>query len=479
MSTGLFSLSLELILRITKIPGIATVRNAELHEEGIYNAREHDEQGRSTEDLVPAELKTLINLSCTCTHFRAVLAPVIYRKLWLTNTITSATSIKAIAATRFRIHVREILFVGRAPGSEEDGFEQVGEVIASEVLEILANLRSCFPNLNCLNVGFAFEAWDYDKWANHLSESFINPESDDEVEHLETKESFRALTASVWGAISRNKPGIIKTLKMRHFFPKLVTTYFSEKFQSFLGGIEEFEMSVWGQDDGVCASNTGDGYLDAISKLDKVFANLRFCTEFTLRSSQYGWMGCEGMSHVPLPLKPGTMPKLERLTLHHCFLGPELCDFLQTHSGTLREITMQDCCAVPDRRTNNGIEWCELFRTVRTLQKLEKVEVLPAKLPYSWHMQNSLVENDEDVREDVGKAAKELETKQDRRMFAYGELNDKYRDWSLRSDKIREHFWRGHDQKEWYDLIDTLRQRELVEAQTQNIIAKIVRSGEY
>lgn len=425
MKAGFLSLSPELHLQIIESLQIqpSDPEDQEDSEDEEVPEIEEDEEGDSKEHLVPEGLKALINLSCTCKHMRLLVGPHIFKKLWLTNTDSSAASIKAVAASAFRSEVKELLFVGHAAGEKEEDFDSVDNVLPEETEDILSNLRVYFPNLDSLNIGFAWELYKTDKWDEWPLETLSGWEDDERAFELEEEEAYRALIGKVWAAISLNEAGIVKSLKMRHFVPKVVSTFFSPQFDLFLSGVEKFHISMWGSDNAGWVSGVLEGYRDGISRLADILKGLTSCIDFTFEASQYGWVGCEGQNHVALPLLPKQMPLLKRLTLHHCFASPELIEFLKAHSDTIEEVIMQDCGASPislHGLADNGIAWAELFSGMQDLKLLKTFELLPEDVSYSWEMEYFRRSTSDD-REDVEKVRKELEASNgQKRVFAYG-----------------------------------------------------------
>lgn len=417
MSTGILLLSPELQLRIIDFI---------LEQPEEYGGKEEedkgDEQIDSTEHLVSSNLKTLINLSATCHTFRALVAPFVYKKLYLTNTETSAASVKAVADGPFRDIVTELLFVGRANGLEEAGADDSENLFPEELELVLTNLGKDFPRLKSLNVGFAYELSEYDVWETWAQDTFYEVETVEEVLEQEKKHGFLALISQIWTAIASNVP--VKHLKMRHFIPKLSPVYTSELFHSFLSGVDRFEMSIWGADNGVgWESNVGEGYTDALSRLECIFSALTACTDFTVEASRYGWYGLQGYRHAPHPFHVGQMPLLRRLTLRHCFISPDLRILFEDHKDTLEEITLRDCAAsinTGSGTAENGIEWRALFDAMLCMKVLQKIEVLPFLKPDT--SEESSVQDTSSQREEGENKHRDQPTSlgECRRIFAYG-----------------------------------------------------------
>lgn len=427
MMAGILSLSHELHLQIIaslKIPSISCDDEDLSHQNCPSLPQDEDEQGSSKEHLIPEELKTLISLSCTCAHMRSVVGPHIYKKLWLTNTVKSAASVNAVSVGAYQKDVREILFVGRDTSIKEEPLYPFDNLLPPQTEDILANLRVHFPNLDVLNVGFAFELYQYPcRWESCDLQGFLDREDDERVFERETKESCRALTAKVWTAISRNTPGTVKSLKMRHFIPKCVSIYFSPDFEIILGSVEMFHISLWGRSSAGWVSSGGEGYRHGISQLGQILKGLTSCLDFTLEASQYGWVGCDGLNCTPFPILPDQLPRLKRLKLRHCLIGPELVDFLCSHNDTIENFVLQDCSADSWRIPGDGIAWADLFNVLYTMKALREVQVLPEDVPYTWSMEypHSSFSEEQDEADEAKRLKCELEASNGgRRTFSYG-----------------------------------------------------------
>lgn len=477
MATGLLGLPAELVLRIADFLLAHHDKPKEKDWNEVSAAGDEDEQMRSTEHLVPPGLKAGTSLAQTCTSLRNIVGPQVYRKLYLTNTEPCGESVELIANGPFRSTVKEIVFVGRAPGQQEDGFNDVDRIMPQIVEDILSHLLEHFPHLESLNVGFAFDLNDYDKWDIWPWEDFMDAENEAQISDAEVNQAWRALLNKTWAAIAHSGSSGVKHLKMRHFVPKMASIYSSPPLREFLGGIERFEMSLWGMDNGAgWHSSTMDGYLDGLNHLDDIFVGLTNCQDFALQASEYCYVGLEGMRHTPLRLLPPHMPHLKRLTLHHCFASPELIEFFKEHREVLEEVHLHNCSASPpsgNGLADNGIEWAELFETMLGMTKLKTVEVLPAELPYSYEMQFGHAPRWAENTEQIEEVKTALSTGQgDRRMFMYGtgnlvltdhneivdvltviKVSDKYGVHDEDEETIRGKFLELRDQEAWDKLL--------------------------
>ncbi|KAF2804976.1 uncharacterized protein BDZ99DRAFT_544015 [Mytilinidion resinicola] len=116
--------------------------------------------------------KTLLNLSTTCSRYRALLQPNLFDTVTLRNTVASAASIQALAVSEYIENVKHLQFKGsidmRKLAAVMDGvicsrggsigvykYHQAAAAVVfpSPVRDILSNLR-LFPNLDTLTLSF-------------------------------------------------------------------------------------------------------------------------------------------------------------------------------------------------------------------------------------------------------------------------------------------------------------------------------------
>ncbi|KAL9126628.1 MAG: hypothetical protein Q9217_004348 [Psora testacea] len=415
------------------------------------------------ECLDPVALR---NWSSTCSSYRALLAPYIFKVITLRNTERSALSVDAVANSRYVTYVEGLHYIATAPGdSGNDNDEGVGvlseegESVPSEkgesvpntipvfpgiVHKVLSNLES-FLSLHTLSIDFAFD-FEVIDW---------NEESAEPINEAEETEGWRAVMAKTFAALLENTYLCIKALEIRQLPSTEVSTFRTDRFHDFLGTLERFDLSIHGSENAAGWNiNTLDRYLAFVSKLDEFFFDHLNCvTHFSFRADETGPIGLEGRNHARLALSPQQMPRLQYLNLEHIFICEELVDFLTAHADTLEIISMRDCYANIGGLEENGIYWEQLFTALYNAKPraLGQVHILPIDLPIE----------DEDAgadaeRESCRRTRSLLEQDKRRRLFAYAMLNDKYGTLYDDEEQNVNSFLEGRDQKAYDDLMQVV-----------------------
>lgn len=463
MPISIQDLSAEVLLHIVDI----LVANAEDDEEDEYDDPKKNKYDQyvnfepeqiSFTALDPEKRKPVINLSATCSRFRNLIGPQIYRKLHLTNKKAIAESVRAVGTGPFRDNVKEVLFVGTAPATEDEKFHDVEDILPAEVQYVLENLTVFFPNLESLAIAFAFDIIDPDRWEMRVWKHFQN-HSNEGLQALEDKEAYRALVAKLWTAVSHNvsqsRRGI-KSLKLPCFMPFPSTVYSLPILRNFLGTIEKFEISVWAPDRH-CGfwGHIGRSDRNPIPKLDHIFSALKSCTDFTLEVSKVHWLALKGFGDPRLGISPGQMPLLKRLTLRWLLATNELVTFLKDHSNTLEEIVFEHCAASSDSLITDRIDWHELFESMQSLSNLKSVRVLPQNV-FSEYEPIHLSESELQERSQRLKNIQEdaLVSGGQRRAFEYMRVYRRAGEWRKHEEQILRKYREGEDQKAWVTLLD-------------------------
>ncbi len=424
----------------------------------------------------------LRSLSCTCSSYRSLLAPYIFKAISLHNDERSAASVLALADSRYNklvqvLHysssarVDDSKYVIQEKSGQETG-EKTGKGNPSDGLNsfpitvemILSNLRRYFPCLEALSILLNENVcWD------HFKESIYTFEYIDTTEGLlpaEDTESWRALMVKTYKALAQNPQPCIKTFDIRQLMLLGVSSFGDEAFHDFLSTLKRFDLSIRGGDRNVDWSlNTIQGYLDVASKIDKYFVDhLKNVTHFSLKSNQSIPLGLEGMRHTQLALNADQMPMLKCLHLENVFVCPELVDFLVGHVGTLESVFLHDCFASPGRATlaKNGIAWDVLFNTFADAEpkQLHQFSIMPRQRP---DQPGILHGGDGEAGLQKGKAQQRaarliLDESPERVLFAYVYLDDVY-GWVFDDEHLtRVAFLQGDDQRSYERL------REIMEA---------------
>lgn len=231
---------------------------------------------------------------------------------------------------------------------------------------------------------------------------------------------------------------IVSLQVINRLYYKEVSAFTTPAFHRFLSNLDDFSLSIYGGDNGAgWRTNTCEVWSAFVAKLDQFFFNhLQRITSLTLKATEEGPIGLEGMNHAPLVLRKDHMPNLKTVHLEYLFLSPDLRDFLVGHVATLEEVHFRSCLAeTDDSMAEDGLHWHELFDAISSAQpsKLRLLKVTqerPAALPKS----KDDCEKYDSKLEDEDEEALNAEIKQARKTVEDGEkgvwphvtVDDKY-----------------------------------------------------
>lgn len=401
---------------------------------------------------------SLLNWSCTSLFFRDLLAPYIFRCVNLRNSDKCGSSLLEVVKGRHNNLVKEIRFVGSAPGDAhigEEAYEDVVAILPDSVKKVLSDLQ-VFPSLELLSVRFDNQFDDYAEWDEGLNIG-EEEESDEDVKQAEEKIAWRALMAKTYAALLQNESFTLKGFEINDLVRKKVSTLSNPAFHAFLGRIERFHLSIYGEDNGAgWLINTHYYYEAMMSKLDKyLFDHLASITTLVLKAPKEGPIGLEGMNHVRLALKKGQMPHLKTLELEYIFVCQELIDFLLDHTQTLEHLSMHKCSSSINGLAHNGIPWHRLFNSLADAkpEQLTHLEISFKSVPLTYEESFGHDENEDEVPAEVKEAREILRNDPSRRIFAHINLDDKY---GMLFDDDEENlasFQRGEDQASYERLM--------------------------
>ena len=202
--------------------------------------------------------------------------------------------------------------------------------------------------------------------------------------------------------------------------------------------MEEFSLSIYGGDNGAgWNTNTCEVWSAFVGKLDDFFFNhLQRITSLTLKTSEEGPIGLEGMNHAPLVLRPDHMPLLKTVHLEYMFLSPELRDFLVRHVSTLEELHLRSCLAETDESmAEGGLHWHELFDAVSSagptkLRTFKVTQERPAPLPENKgdceKYDSKLEDEDEETVNNHMKQARKTVENGEKKVWPHVTVDDKY-----------------------------------------------------
>ena len=180
-----------------------------LHDDDVQPI--HDSNGQHTlsrdskcSDRESESQRNILNWSCTSKYFRQLLASYVFKIVTLRNTEKSGASLDTISEhPEFGKHVREVRFVGYAPGDarrEDPAFGDCEHILPQRVEDLLSDLRR-FPNLETLSVEFNHDFDDYNEWKEEGTNQAAEVENMEEIRQKEGEEAWRALMLKVWDAV--------------------------------------------------------------------------------------------------------------------------------------------------------------------------------------------------------------------------------------------------------------------------------------
>ncbi|MCJ1265626.1 hypothetical protein MMC22_005506 [Lobaria immixta] len=380
-------------------------------------------------------IDSLINWSCTCSYFRNLLAPNVFKSVKLVNNEKSGSSLDTVAKSQHNVHVKELHFIGPALGdahSEKAAFSDTEGIFPCCVDGLISDLRR-FPSLKKLSLEFDYksEKRDYRSWPEY---TFTEEETPEQVVEAEASVAWRALTSKTYSALSRNKSPHFKHLEIRNLIWKHVSAYEDAAFEDFLDHIEQFTFSIhlherlqgWELDRSLM-ENLNVYFFDHLANV----------TSLSIKEFEHKYLPLTGRIHAPLALKVNQMPLLTTLHLDFIFISSELSDFLVGHKDTIEELVLKDCYAStgPQTDIDDGIDWSQLFTSLCSAcpAQLHRLELVYT--PVNWWSRAN--QPDE---ERFQKMSTTLLQDSSRTLFLYADM-----------EEMREGHWQlWYDWEEWF-----------------------------
>ena len=459
LSTELQLNIVEELLRHTHVDNSKNADGESQEDPYNYNQEKPDErQKRKEREQKENRVQDLRNWSCTSQFFREFLAPYIFETITLRNNNKSGASVDALSKSRCSEHIKELNYIGSAPGDahrDEPIWSDTVAILPDSVNTLLSDLK-CFPNLDILSIEFTYRFYDYEEWDEGL-DLCAEEESDEDVKAAEEQIAWRALMAKTYQALAQNQDLELKHLDIRQLGPKKVSTFSDPTLHSLLSKLTRFSLSIYGEDNGAgWKINKCAEYEILMSRLDEYFFNhLASVSQLVVKAPEEGPLGLEGMNHIPLGLKNGQAPCCRILELEYVFIGPELIEFLINHSKTLEVLYLHNCLASPSGLAENGIHWNEFFDSLHAANflGLHELKISPSRVPLTSEECYGQNEDPTRVPEEVKKARLILNDDQNRRVFAYGSLDDKYGMVFEDEEENLAAFERGEDQASYDRLM--------------------------
>ncbi|MCJ1429249.1 hypothetical protein MMC29_007162, partial [Sticta canariensis] len=443
MPCSLLSLPAELHLKI--IEDLLRDKDIEAHEA---------KQDELIDELVNID-HDLINWSCTCSYFRNLFAPKIFKTAELVNNEKSGSLLNAVAKSPHNVHVKDLHFIGSAFGprcSEEAAFSNTEGILPRNVDALLCNLQ-WFPSLQRLSIKFEYNLDDWcnlDDWTARWDLD-AEPETLQQVLESEASVVWRALISRTFYALTKNKPPNFKHLEIRQLHCNNVSPFSNAAFHECLNHFEQLTLSIHGDDNGIgWNSNKTDDYPVLIGKLDEYFFNhLANVTILSIKAPEEAPLGLEGMSYVPLgALKADQMPLLAILHLDYIFASPELIDFLIGHKDTLEELILCNCYASTYPYAKNGIHWSQFFTSLFSAYptQLRRLELVGRDM--------CLLEKRDFTEAQYERVRAVHRQDPERIMFPYANLDIKYGYLWYDDEKSLASLSDGEDQRSWDRLME-------------------------
>lgn len=427
----------------------------------------------SVQTLPIGSFDALLNLSSTCSLYRAILAPSLFESITLHNTEKSGASIAAVAKLNLSPHVKVLHYIGSAPGTAE-GYLQEGNVDGAleegfyeeETLDedtpkdftnllppivhsTLANLQ-CFPNLQSLIVEFKFDFDDVDKW-DHIEELFWSAESFEEVDLAETQEAWRAIMAKSWTAICKNTKPRFKSLEMRQMMPKIVSSYLSQEFHTLLDVMEHCSISMLNLVGYTSVLHLGIVKFHA-SLAELAYDHLESILHFELISAKESVIGLTNcLSNLELSLTCYHMPLVKTISLERISVCTELAEFLVSRLGTLQTIALRNCIGSGEKVRE--FSWCLLFQKLANAspRHLRRLIIEPKDICIA--PEDDTPAHTLEIEDEVLAIGYMLDAEPGRRVFSYRYVDDGH-GWPCDDlESTREAFLRGDDQREYDRLM--------------------------
>lgn len=405
----------------------------------------------------------LINWSCTCSYLRNLLAPEIFKAAILVNDEKSGSSLSAVAKSPHNVHLKDLHFIGSAPGScysADPAYSDTEGILPRSVDALLCNLQ-WFPSLRRLSIGFddkRFLAF-LDSVDRDDDGSDISIESETQrVFEFEASAARRALMSRTLDALTKNKPPNFKHLEFRQLTSNVVSTFSDSAFHECLHHLEQFTLSIYGEEPEEHQSNVVDEYHSVMEQLNEyVFNHLTNVTILSIKSPKEKPLDLAGMQrHVPLALKANQIPLLVTLRLNCMFASAKLIDFLVGHKTTLEELILRNCYASTDSFLGPVVRWSQFLTSLFSANptQLRRLELVGCE----W-----LFGTIHTPREEYDKIWTIYRQDPKRRMFHYANLYDNFTYLLYDEKESLASLLDGEDQRCWDRLVDLV-ERNVKEA---------------
>ncbi|KAL2819100.1 hypothetical protein BJX63DRAFT_27764, partial [Aspergillus granulosus] len=405
-------------------------------------------------------LRDLVSLSSTSSWFRAMLAPRIFKTIYLHNTAKSALAVQAIGQGKSSGCVKELQYVCTLTGSSLE------ELYPPEIIPVLSNL-ACFTSLERLNISFVFDD-DSDLW-EVLGDEFLDDFNSDArvAEEQAEKEPWRKSMSSSLRAIASNYDpqrhpngtdrNLPRGFTIHGLAPIALTTYHEPVWGYFLSQIKSFSMTLPNLDNGAgWQLITQPSYWGFAEYLGPWFFNhLHAAESLSFDPCESGILGDSGDRFDPgIGLHEANMPNLRSVNLSNLALCAELSNFLAQHLSTLESITLRHCHAYCYAFDNGEASflWKHLFQVLIAASppRLTAFEVVDEYEETAKLLQLHDDWTDKDL---VLQAKAKMEREPRVRAFKYAYLDDKYGFRYTQAEEGIKFFLKGEDDMSYKELM--------------------------
>ncbi|KAL2837190.1 hypothetical protein BJY01DRAFT_221278, partial [Aspergillus pseudoustus] len=387
------------------------------------------------------DLRDLVALSSTCSWFRTLLAPRLFRTICLHNTEKNALAVQAIGEGKSSGYVKELQYNCTYMGTwDEEDASRLEEIYPPELSTLLSNL-ACFDGLERLEINFVWggdrSIWDI------LSDELMDDFNSDAgvAEERAEYEPWRDLMASSFRAIASNydpqrypsgtTPNLPRALNIRELAPTTLPTYYEPVWGHFLSHIKHFTMTIPYLDNGagwcVITQPAYSGFTEYLGPW--FFQHLSAAESISFDPAETGTLGDTGDARFDssIGLHDANMPNLRSVNFGNLVLCDELLKFLVRHIGTLESITLRDCYGFERVFYEEGhLRWKHLFKSLiaASPSQLKSFEIINE----DQDDKNKLLFLDSPWADKqlVDRAMTKIKNEPDVRPFPYAYLNDKY-----------------------------------------------------
>ncbi|WZH46959.1 uncharacterized protein QYS62_008087 [Fusarium acuminatum] len=417
--------------------------------------------------------RDLMNLSCTSKLIRDNLIRILFTNLSITCPLASDKGMDAFInrwgglVSHVHLHLRLI------PNTSDEDDITIPSLWGTPPSETLKKIvhGQLLPHIDTLSVRFdpeQFEStgsWDGDGWWGDrmdLGTIYTFQDSEDQEHTLQQEAEFiwRAQYTEFFRDVSANQN--IRHFTISNLLPRNSSVWERREWKAFLGRLEEFDVSVFGGDNGAgWKASSQPGFADFMESLPDYFMqHATNVIRLRIEAHPWGLFGSAGDFGIRLPLRSGIFPSLRSLTLKNVQIGNELIEFLMSHGDSLQELTLEDCMCDEGWSRDSTPAWADLWKTLRAdCSNISKVSVVQTQTPPLAHMEGFEGYEPRPDSESVSKIRKMLEEDESLVLWRYVAVDTKYRMVFEDEERNISCFEAGEDQREYSMLLTVIWER--------------------